>query len=110
MSDRPGSPCKSARTAATDGSIGGRCPVASVSIRWRAAAARALAESPRNAHGFAGLLARKIDASTERREVAMSSTEAPAAGPDLAAGIPESDVPEGRMLAGQVGGDAVLLA
>jgi len=40
----------------------------------------------------------------------MSSTDAPAAGPDLAAGIPESDVPEGTMLAGQVGGDAVLLA
>ena len=40
----------------------------------------------------------------------MSSTDAPAAGADLAAGIPESDVPEGTMLAGQVGGDAVLLA
>jgi len=40
----------------------------------------------------------------------MSSTDAPAPGPDLAAGISESDLPEGKMLAGQVGGEAVLLA
>ena len=40
----------------------------------------------------------------------MGTTQSTPAGPDLAQGIPASDLPEGRMLAGHVGGEAVLLA
>jgi NADPH-dependent 2,4-dienoyl-CoA reductase/sulfur reductase-like enzyme/nitrite reductase/ring-hydroxylating ferredoxin subunit len=38
------------------------------------------------------------------------SEAAPQSGPDLQAGIPESQVPDGGMLAAHVGGDAVLIA
>jgi apoptosis-inducing factor 3 len=40
----------------------------------------------------------------------MGTTQSTPAGPDLAQGIPASDLPEGRMLAGHVGEEAVLLA
>jgi apoptosis-inducing factor 3 len=40
----------------------------------------------------------------------MGTTQSTPAGPDLAEGIPASDLPEGRMLAGHVGEEAVLLA
>ena len=40
----------------------------------------------------------------------MSADEEGPAGPDLAAGAPSGDVPEGAMLAGHVGDDAVLVA
>jgi NADPH-dependent 2,4-dienoyl-CoA reductase/sulfur reductase-like enzyme/nitrite reductase/ring-hydroxylating ferredoxin subunit len=40
----------------------------------------------------------------------MSEPEAVPAGPDLAMGVASGDLPEGSMLAGQVGGEAVLLA
>jgi Rieske [2Fe-2S] domain len=40
----------------------------------------------------------------------MGTTQSTPAGPELAQGIPESDLPEGRMLAGHVGEEAVLLA
>jgi NADPH-dependent 2,4-dienoyl-CoA reductase/sulfur reductase-like enzyme/nitrite reductase/ring-hydroxylating ferredoxin subunit len=39
----------------------------------------------------------------------MSGNDAPS-GPDLSAGVPASDVPEGGMLAGQINGEAVLLS
>jgi NADPH-dependent 2,4-dienoyl-CoA reductase/sulfur reductase-like enzyme/nitrite reductase/ring-hydroxylating ferredoxin subunit len=40
----------------------------------------------------------------------MGAEESQPTGPDLEAGIPISDVPDGGMLAGHVGGEAVLLA
>ncbi len=40
----------------------------------------------------------------------MGSTQSDALGPDLANGIPVDDLPDGRMLAGHVGNDPVLLA
>ena len=40
----------------------------------------------------------------------MGTTQSTPAGPDLAQGIPAGDLPEGRMLAGHVGDEAVLLA
>jgi apoptosis-inducing factor 3 len=40
----------------------------------------------------------------------MGTTQSTPAGPDLAQGISASDLPEGRMLAGHVGEEAVLLA
>jgi apoptosis-inducing factor 3 len=40
----------------------------------------------------------------------MGTTQSTPTGPDLAQGIPASDLPEGRMLAGHVGEEAILLA
>ena len=40
----------------------------------------------------------------------MGATQSKPAGPDLAQGISASDLADGRMLAGHVGDDAVLLA
>src|SRR5215471_9644213 len=40
----------------------------------------------------------------------MGTMQSTPAGPDLAQGIPASDLPEGHMLAGHVGQEAVLLA
>jgi apoptosis-inducing factor 3 len=40
----------------------------------------------------------------------MATSQSAPAGPDLAQGIPASDLPDGRMLAGHVGKEAVLLA
>ena len=40
----------------------------------------------------------------------MGTTQSKMAGPDLAQGIPAGDLPDGRMLAGHVGDEAVLLA
>jgi NADPH-dependent 2,4-dienoyl-CoA reductase/sulfur reductase-like enzyme/nitrite reductase/ring-hydroxylating ferredoxin subunit len=40
----------------------------------------------------------------------MSNEAAPPSGPDLAAGVPADSLPDGGMLAGRVGDDAVLLA
>src|ERR1700719_2759590 len=43
-------------------------------------------------------------------EITMGAQQSNPAGPDLATGIPIDDLPDGRMLAGHVGEDAVLLA
>src|SRR6202040_1853399 len=43
-------------------------------------------------------------------EITMSAQQSNPAGPDLATGIPVDDLPDGHMLAGHVGEDAVLLA
>src|SRR5580693_9464654 len=40
----------------------------------------------------------------------MGTEQSKPTGPDLAVGIPVDDVPDGQMLAGHVGDDAVLLA
>jgi hypothetical protein len=40
----------------------------------------------------------------------MGTEQSKLIGPDLALGIPVDDVPDGHMLAGHVGEDAVLLA
>src|SRR5262252_7061822 len=43
-------------------------------------------------------------------EVSMGAQQSNPAGPDLAAGVPIDDLPDGHMLVGHVGEDAVLLA
>src|SRR5262249_39098153 len=43
-------------------------------------------------------------------EVSMGAQQSNPTGPDLATGIPIDDLPDGHMLAGHVGEDAVLLA
>src|SRR5712671_1689738 len=43
-------------------------------------------------------------------EISMGAQQSNPAGPDLATGIPVDDLPDGHMLAGHVGEDAVLLA
>jgi nitrite reductase/ring-hydroxylating ferredoxin subunit len=40
----------------------------------------------------------------------MGTAQSQPTGPDLARGIPVGDLPDGRVLAGHVGEDAVLLA
>jgi apoptosis-inducing factor 3 len=47
---------------------------------------------------------------SDREEVLMATSQSKPAGPDLALGIPAGDLPEGRMIAGRVGENAVLLA
>src|SRR6516165_12477335 len=46
----------------------------------------------------------------QQMEVSMSAQQSNPTGPDLATGIPVGDLPDGHMLAGHVGEDAVLLA
>ena len=44
------------------------------------------------------------------KEIIMGTAQSNPAGPDLERGIPADDLPDGRMLAGHVGEEAVLLA
>src|SRR5260221_9968964 len=46
----------------------------------------------------------------QQMEISMGAQQSNPAGPDLATGIPIDDLPDGHMLAGHVGEDAVLLA